>query len=110
MVLPKAAMEICTPLYPTQWEELLKAHPHREFARYITEGVEKGFHIGVNRAAVKLKSCKHNILSAYEYPELYSEDYLADELECGCIAEVTSPALSPMLANSSPKTVSFTQQ
>ena len=88
-VLPKTAMEICTPLQLDQWEELLKAHPDKEFVSYITVGIAQGFHIGCNRLNIKLKPCRHNLLSATEYPHVVNE-YLANERVQGRIADISN--------------------
>ena len=81
-------MEICTPLHLDQWIELLKSHPDKEFTTYITVGIAQGFRIGCSRLSIKLKACKHNLLSASEYPQVV-EEYLANELEHGRIANIT---------------------
>lgn len=88
VILPKAATEICTPLYNEKWVELPKLHPDREFTNYITQGIAQGFHIGFNLSMVKLRACKHNLLSASFNPQVV-EEYLAEELVCGYIAGIT---------------------
>ena len=82
-------MEICTPLQLDQWAELLKSHPDKEFAIYITDGIAHGFRFGCNRLCIKLRSCKHNLLSASEYPHVV-EEYLANELVHGRISDITN--------------------
>ena len=63
VVLPKAAMDICTPLHLDRWRELLKCHPDKELTSYIAKRIVQGFCIGCNRSKVKLHTCKHNLLS-----------------------------------------------
>ena len=101
VVLPKAAMDICTPLHLDQWRELLKSHPDRDFTSYITEGIAQGFRIGCNRSKVKLNTCKHNLLSANEYPHVVDE-YLAKELEQGRIADITDMPQAELHVHVSP--------
>lgn len=43
-----------TPLQLDQWVELLKPHPDKEFATYITDRIVQGFRIGCNRLSIKL--------------------------------------------------------
>ena len=101
MALPKAAMEICTPLLIEKWAELLKHHPDKEFTSYITQGIAEGFRIGCNRSSVKLKPCKHNLLSTREHPHVV-EEYLMSELEQGRIADITDTPNAELHVHVSP--------
>ena len=70
-----------------QWVELLKPHPDKEFTTYITDGITHGFRIGCNQSSIKLKACKHNLLSASEYPHVVNE-YPSNKLVRGRIADI----------------------
>ena len=74
---------ISTPLHKAAWEGRLRVHPDPTFARYILEGIEMGFRIGVN-PEYRVQSARQNMLSAREYPEVIG-DYISKEKAAGHI-------------------------
>ena len=74
---------VITPLKVQEWEELLRAHPDKQFVSFITEGIKNGFRIGYDWACrSKAKSAKKNMKSADDHP-MVVQDYLDKELEAG---------------------------
>ena len=47
--------DIVTPLQVEVWEAGLAAHPDRQFAEYILQGLRQGFRIGFDRAKTHLQ-------------------------------------------------------
>ena len=78
MVYDKTMSTIITPLNASAWESCLQAHPDKQFAQYICNGIKHGFHIGFNRE-VRISSAKSNMSSAAAHPAIVN-DYLAKEL------------------------------
>ena len=74
---------ISTPLHKAAWEGRLRVHPDPTFARYILEGIEMGFRIGVN-PEYRVQSARQNMLSAREHPEVIG-DYITKEKAAGHI-------------------------
>lgn len=72
---------IISPLQTHRWAELLCTHPDQSFADYILRGLEQGFHVGFKRGG-RLQSCKKNMLSALEHPEVVQK-YLQEECQMG---------------------------
>jgi len=72
---------IISPLQTHRWAELLCTHPDQSFADYIVRGLEQGFHVGFKRGG-RLQSCKKNMLSASEHPEMVQK-YLQEECQMG---------------------------
>ena len=89
---------ITTLLRWREWEEAMAGHPDRRFREYIALGIHQGFRIGFDRrSGVAPRSCRQNIHSAYEHPEVVS-DYLARECKAArvlgpvsCVAGVAAP-------------------
>jgi hypothetical protein len=70
---------ITTPLKADEWAEALEGHPDRRFRDYILQGISQGFRIGFDHQTGSApRSCRRNMRSAYEHPEVVSE-YLAQE-------------------------------
>lgn len=74
-----------TLLRTTAWEEALSTHPDAAFARYIVDGLRRGFRIGFNYTS-PLRSTRSNMESARQHPEIIS-DYLAKEQSLGRMLE-----------------------
>ena len=74
---------ISTPLHKAAWEAHLRAHPDPTFTRYIVEGIEVGFRIGVNPEH-QVQSAHQNMLSAREHPDVIG-DYIGKERAAGHI-------------------------
>jgi len=72
---------IISPLQTHRWAELLCTHPDQSFADYILRGLEQGFNVGFKRGG-RLQSCKKNMLSALEHPEVVQK-YLQEECQMG---------------------------
>ena len=60
---------VSTPLQLSIWEDSLRFHPDRAFARYILRGMREGFRVGFDRRS-PLKSAARNLQSAQEHPEV----------------------------------------
>ena len=71
-MIPEVLRPIRTPLIVDQWKWQLADHPDQAFREYyITQGLQHGFHIGVDRGAVKLKSASVNMKSAIDNPNVF---------------------------------------
>ena len=69
-----------SPLKPAAWRKYLATHPNQCFASYIVSGTQRGFHIGVNRAAVRLNSADRNLRSVSQNPQVV-EQYVQEEVQ-----------------------------
>ena len=79
---------ITIPLKADEWAEALEGHPDRCFHDYILQGISHGFHISFDQQTGSApRSCRRNMCSAYEHPEVVSE-HLAQECRA---ARVLSP-------------------
>ena len=74
---------VSTPLQLSIWEDSLRFHPDRAFARYILRGIREGFRVGFDRRS-PLKSAARNLQSAQEHPEVIQQ-YLEKECSLGCM-------------------------
>ena len=74
---------VSTPINVKSFEAKLRHHPDVEFAKYIIDGLNHGFHIGVDES-VELKPAKQNMQSATQNPAVIW-DYLKTETEAGNI-------------------------
>ena len=74
---------ISSPLHLAQWRRCLRSHPDADFSHYILQGLEFGFHIGVQEGA-QLQPSRRNMQSAREHPEII-EEYLHRETSGGRI-------------------------
>ena len=72
---------VSTPLQLSVWEDSLRFHPDRAFARYILRGIREGFRVGFDRRS-PLKSAARNLQSAQEHPEVIQQ-YLEKECSLG---------------------------
>lgn len=78
---------VVTPLKIEQWASMLRDHPDRAFANYVTSGIGNGFRIGFSRTGEfgpKLSSARKNMRSANENPEVIA-DYLREESQRGVL-------------------------
>ena len=66
MPVPAWLRAVDTPLVHQQWTIVLAAHPDREFATYILQGIEQGFGIGFDHAQKSCRPVMSNMLSATE--------------------------------------------
>ena len=77
---------IVTPLVLPEWQMALKGHPDKEFAAYITSGIEQGFRLGYQRREVpRLQQARGN-MSTPE-PEVVT-NYLERETSLGRMVRV----------------------
>lgn len=74
-------MEVSTPLQPDAWAEALIGHPDQALARYIVNGLRRGFRIGFQRGS-PLRSSHHNMESTRLHPEVI-DDYIRKECSLG---------------------------
>lgn len=72
---------ISTPLNVKRCEQYLKKHLDRDYARYILQGLQYGFSIGLNVICASQK--KHSISN--ENPEVVDK-YIVEEVDKGNIA------------------------
>ena len=87
---------VSTPLMIKAWKSALRQHPDADFARYISDGLYYGFHIGV-QPGHRLCPAGANMPSARDNPQII-EDYLQKELRVGNILGPFQPSdLSPSL-------------
>ena len=61
----------------------LRYHPDREFANYITDGIQFGFRLGFDYSS-PLRPARQNMPSAAAHPEVISK-YVEDEISEGRI-------------------------
>ena len=67
---PNLRQKTQTPLQVAAWEAALRSHPDTEFADYIWEGIQWGFHIGYDYTCSPAHS---NLPSAREHPEVITK-------------------------------------
>ena len=84
-----------TPLNIPEWQTCLQSHPDTDFAAYILNGLQFGFHLGCRRPA-NLQSSKTNMQSARQN-HLIIDDYLRCETEAGNILGPYPPHSFPNL-------------
>lgn len=84
-----------TPLLVAAWKAKLSRHPDQDYAQYIVQGLEEGFHIGVGRDQ-EFKSAKQNMQSALQNPDIM-EEYLGKEVVLGNILGPFSRDLAPLV-------------
>ena len=75
--LRKAAVSEClqgvsSPLRLRTWHAYLQQHPYKEFSEVILQSIAEGFRIGYDASRCQLKQEVHNMLFAFEYPEVVS--------------------------------------
>ena len=87
--LPKAALEIHTPLRVEQWAARLQNHPNRLWVECLLSGLRDGVPIGFN-PLFSCQSAKSNMHSAFEHQEVV-QSYLDNELVCGNVAGPFQP-------------------
>ena len=82
---PQELLVIKSPLHAhlRAWQAGLAAHPDREFAAYILEGLQYGFRVGFDHTK-PLKPASKNMPSAQLHPEVIDQ-YLAKEASAGRI-------------------------
>ena len=59
---------VVTPL-KREWERCLTSHPDRDFARYVCDGIRKGFRIGYNYGGTRCLSSSGNMKCVEEHSE-----------------------------------------
>jgi len=69
--------KIITPLNGEAWRVCLQDHTDTAFTAYILEGIEQGFHMGINRGCTLL-SARSNMQSAREHAVIITK-YLEQE-------------------------------
>ena len=90
-----------TPLILGRWAYYLLKHPDQNLARFLMEGLERGFRIGFDHSQAKLKKAGSNLLSASLNQDVVSS-YIKEERSLGRLVgplpqEVAAQAhISPM--------------
>ena len=92
MSLPPQLTVVSTPLVVHAWERALQCHPDQAFARYILNGLVRGFRIGFNRK-FPLQSAVANMGSALLHTKVVT-DYLKKELSLGRMLGSSPPGFS----------------
>jgi len=77
--IPPQLQHIITPLRAEAWKKYLTNYPDQEFAQYLLQGIQHGFHIGF-QGNTQGRRAKRNLRSAYEHPEVI-DAYLAREVD-----------------------------
>ncbi len=80
---------IQTPLKLKAWQQELSGHPDKWFAEYICKGVQQGFRIGFHGNWTDLRSCRRNMVSAKDHPEVV-QAYIAKEVQAGRLEQVVT--------------------
>ena len=101
MPVPAWLRAVDTPLVHQQWTIVLAAHPDREFATYILQGIEQGFGIGFDHAQKSCRPAMSNMLSATEQAEVVRA-YLDKEVALGRVVGPVSLQAAPANAQISP--------
>ena len=83
---------VSTPLKLRAWTQRMQSHPDLDFARYILEGIEHGFQIGVGEAG-QIVAAKKNMGSAASNPGVI-EEYITNECAKGNILGPFPPQYS----------------
>ena len=78
---PPELSTVATPLKVQAWQKALSGHPDQALARYIYDGLEWGFRIGLQRGS-PLKPSRNNLESASTHPEAVDE-FIKKELLLG---------------------------
>ena len=76
--IPEILQQVQTPLRESVWEEYMRSHPDREFAKYVTRRLTQGFRIGY----YVCHSARSNMQSVGKN-QLVVCDYLRSETEAG---------------------------
>ena len=81
---------ISTPLNIAQWRLRLQNHPDHDFSHWLLDGIEGGFHIGMQEGS-QLRPAERNMQSARDHPQII-EDYIQTETAQGRILGPYSPS------------------
>ena len=92
--LPTFLQEMTTPLIANRWEESLQDHADRDFASYITSGIQHGFRIGYQYAGYGHHSARSNMPSALANSEVVQE-YIMREVQAGRVLGPIDPNSIP---------------
>ena len=84
-----------TPLQLSVWEDSLRFHPDRAFARYILRGIRECFRVGFDRRS-PLKSAARNL--PQEHPEVIQQ-YLEKD---GSLGRMLGPFTQTLLTSTLP--------
>ena len=82
-----------SPLHLPAWKRWLQNHPDMEYVQYILQGIEQGFHIGIDQARI-FTSAKKNMQSAQKNPQVI-EEYIRSEVSKGNILGPFTPLSAP---------------
>lgn len=74
---------ISTPLNVQIWKQYLRKHPDKDFAKYILQGLQLGFSIGLD-TSISFVSANKNISSVDKNPEVIDK-YILEEADKGNI-------------------------
>lgn len=75
--LPSELCDIVSPINITFWQENLQCHPDNNYVQLLVQGLEEGFHIGVD-GETWLKSSRDNLISVTDHPDIVST-YIKEE-------------------------------
>ena len=67
----------------------LFSHPDKWFTDYIVRGIQQGFRIGFQGSRDQLRSCRRNMVSSREHPDVV-EAYIANEVKAARLERVGS--------------------
>ena len=98
--LPDFLCKVSTPLNASAWSAYLTAHPDRQFANYIIQGITHGFRIGFSHQTHKCTPATSNHPSAREHPSVISSA-LETEVKKGHLVGPLVPAHFPFVQTSS---------
>ena len=92
--LPTFLEQVTTPLIANRWEESLQDHADRNFASYITSGIQHGFRVGYQYMRYRHHSARSNMPSALANPEVVQE-YIMREVQAGRVLGPIDPNSIP---------------
>ena len=87
--------KISTPLHVEAWSKYLGRHPDQAYARYIINGITKGFRIGLEGSSIPPAQTQRNMKSAYENPQIISA-YIESEITKN---RMVGPVIDANIAN-----------
>ena len=83
-------------VYPIESRDVLSEHPDRQFVGYVVRGLRRGFRVGCQSSALKLRSAPSNMVSAIRHPDV-TDKYLRDELEANRLVDVIGVGIDATL-------------
>ena len=92
--LPTFLQQVTTPLIANRWEESLQDHADRNFASYITSGIQHGFRVGYQYMRYRHHSARSSMPSALANPGVVQE-YIMREVQAGRVLGPIDPNSIP---------------